>query len=404
MSKRFVFINIFLEKKPHSSFLSEFFSRPPTPIITEESYPDPSQVDRIDPSWRLISILVLAVSLPQIGRMPSHSRHGLGFDSFSSSSTGEFAYYPNTLIDRQGTDLSPNVTAVESLSEMTPETRAESGIQFETVVTNLVCFRSSDGQEIDVVSDLAERSPQARELLESEPEDGMGYIQVNFTSAAVRLSNQWHLYTHRHLGTWDDDSNSIPPPGDDWIRRHFLGLDEDLKRELLRTADYFKLRGLYHTVYTNMASRIPWPWEPDNACKTTMHSTYEACFRSSDGHEVYVISDLAEKSPEAKALLANTPRGATGHIRVNFSSAAIRLCIKWFLYSQRLLDAWEHESAIIPPGRDEWVQSNFHGLDQVLMRNVLRAADYFELGGLHRTVSNDMEARNMMPMNILEQR
>lgn len=288
---------------------------------------------------------------------------------------------------------------------MTPEIRAESGIEFETIETDTVRFRSSDGQEIDVVTDLAERSPEAKECLENEPEGGMGYIQVNLDSTTIHLAIKWHLYTHRHLGLWDDHSFSIPPGDDDWIRRHFLGLDESLMRDLLSAAIYFNLKGLHHTIYTDLRSRILLPWHSGNESEesTTTYSNYKVCFRSSDGQDVYVLKNLAEKSPEAKARLRNTLGAATDHIiHVDFSSAAIRLCIKWFFYSQRLQDIWDQESATLPPGRDDWVWRNFLGLSEALMSNLLRAADYFDLRGLHRTISNDMKARNMMPNEVLE--
>ena len=291
-------------------------------------------------------------------------------------------------------------TAIESLSEMTPETRAESGIEFETIETDMVRFRSSDGHEIDVITDLVERSSEAKERLQNEPEGGMGYIQVNLHSTTIHLAIKWHLYTHRHLGLWDDQSFSIPPSNDDWIRRHFLGLDEALMRGLLSAANYFDLKGLHHTVSTDMRSRLRLSWQSDNESEesTTTYSNNKVCFRSSDGQDVYVLKSLAQKSPEVKARLPNTFGDATGHdIRVNFSSEAIRLCIKWFYYSQRLQDVWDQESTTLPPGRDDWVRRNFLNLREALGLDLLRAADYFELRGLRRTISDDMKARNLVP-------
>lgn len=287
---------------------------------------------------------------------------------------------------------------------MTRETLAESRIEFEEVFVEVIRFQSSDGEEIDVISDLAERSTEVQERLENENEDGINYIRANFTSAAIRLSIKWYLYTHRHLGTWDDDPNSIPPVGDDWIRRHFFGLNEALMWELLNVAEYFKLRGLFHTIYTNMIPKIPWPWESGNKYNMATYSAFEVCFRSSDGQEIYVISDLAKKSPDANARMENPPEDYIGYIQVNFTSAALQLSITWFPYSQRLLDTWGNDSVPIPPGRDEWIRRNFLGLDEALMWEVLRAADYFKLRGLYRIISNDMLARNLMPRDIVEHR
>ena len=335
--------------------------------------------------------------------MPPHSRHGIRSDSFSSTSTGKCAYWPDALIDRQGTDFCPNAIAVESLSEMTRETLAESRIEFEEVFVEVICFQSSDGDEIDVISELAERSTEVQQRLENENEEGINYIRANLTSAAIGLSIRWHLYTHRHLGTWDDDSNSIPPVGDDWIRRHFFGLNEALTWELLHAADYFKLRGLFHTIYTTMIPKIPWPWESGNKYNMASYSAFEVSFRSSDGQEIYVISDLAKKSPDAKARVENPPENGIGYIQVNFTSAALQLSITWFPYSQHLLDTWGNDSVLIPPGRDEWIRRNFLGLNEALTWEVLHAADYFKLRGLHRIISNDMRARNLMPRDIVEQ-
>lgn len=287
---------------------------------------------------------------------------------------------------------------------MTRETLAESRIEFEEVFVEVIRFQSSDGEEIDVISDLAERSTEVQERLENENEDGINYIRANFTSAAIRLSIKWYLYTHRHLGTWDDDPNSIPPVGDDWIRRHFFGLNEALMWELLNVAEYFKLRGLFHTIYTNMIPKIPWPWESGNKYNMATYSAFDVCFRSSDGQEIYVISDLAKKSSDANARMENPPEDGIGYIQVNFTSAALQLSITWFPYSQRLLDTWGNDSVPIPPGRDEWIRRNFLGLDEALMWEVLHAADYFKLRGLYRIISNDMLARNLMPRDIVEHR
>lgn len=293
--------------------------------------------------------------------------------------------------------MASDATAVESILEMSRQTLAESGIAFHEVNVEVIRFRSLDGQEVDVISDLAERSTEVQERLQDEYEDGTGYILVNITSAAIRLCTKWHFYTQRHLGTWDDDSNSIPPAHDDWVNRHFFGLDEALVWDLFRATDFFNLRGLYHIIYTSMIPSIPWPWESRNEYNTAAYSTsFEVCFRSSDRQEIYVISDLAEKSPEAKARIENPPDDGMGHIQVNFTSLAIQLSIKWFLYSQRFFDTWDNESATVPPGRDEWVSRNFLGLDETLIWDVLRAAEYFQLRGLHRIVSNDMKARNLM--------
>lgn len=330
--------------------------------------------------------------------MPSRSGHGVGFDSFSSTSTGQFYYHLKELINRYGTYFCPLRTAVESLSEMTPETRAESGIEFETIETDVVRFRSSGGHDIDVITDLAERSSEAKEGLQNEPEGGMGYIQVNLNSTTIHLAIKWHLYTHRHLGLWDDQSSSIPPS--DWIRRHFQGLDEALMRGLLSAAIYFNLKGLYHTVNTDLRSRslLPWPFDNESEESTTTYSNNKVCFRSSDGQDVYVLKSLAQKSPEVKARSPNTFGDAMSHdIHVDFSSVALRLCIKWFCYSQRLQDIWDEEFTTLPTGRDDWVRRNFLSQSEALMSDLLRAVDCFELRGLHRTISDDMKARNMMP-------
>lgn len=296
--------------------------------------------------------------------------------------------------------MATDATAVESLSEMSLETLAESRIEYEEVVVEVIRFHSSDGKEVDVISDLAERSKEVQERLQHE--DGKGYVQVDFNFTAIQLSIKWHFYTRRHLGTWDDDSNSIPPARDDWISRHFSGLDGALTWHLFRAAEFFKLRGLHHIIYIRMIPTIPWPWESDEY--NTASSPFEVCFHSSDGREIYVVSDLAKKSPEAKSRMENPPEDGMGHIQVNFTFAAIQLSIKWFLYSQRVLDTWDNESASLPPGRDEWVRRSFLGLDKDLMPDVLRAAEYFQLRGLHSIVSNDMKARNLMATGVSEER
>lgn len=342
---------------------------------------------------------------------------GIDSSSFSPATTTTDGSYGVPYTSRRiGSGNSPYAPSKEPPSETDPRTGGETDIELAAILTNTVRFRSSDGQEIEVIIDLAERNPVVKERLQDDLEGNMGSIPVDFDSTTIHLSIIWHLFTHRNLGLWDDFTFSIPPRNNVWIHRHFIGLDEALMRDLLAAAKYFKLRGLHHTICNELRSRMKLPWvscDTEFEFSTTEYSNNKTCFQSSDGEDVCVLNNLVKQSSEARAHLLNRFGDQTGpikNIQVDFSSAAIRLCIKWFFYSQRLQDIWlqgvwdQEPATTIPPGRDEWVRTNFLGLSEDLMRNILRAAQYFRLKGLHRTIGDEMDRRNMPIDNAMTHR
>lgn len=142
------------------------------------------------------------------------------------------------------------------------------------------------------------------------------------------------------------------------------------------------------------------PLDP-NEIKTTEPDCIE--FRSSDGLEMKIVALLAERSLDVKNFLQNVQSAGQKEvdiIPVHVDSTTIELSVKWHQRLKYVGISADCEKWVSGERVAGWIGKNFIGLDKDLMYDLLSAADYFDLRGLHKVISNDLNARFQLANKI----